>query len=338
MKKNIMRMFMLSLLGVTMCVSGCNNGLTDEPDKVDFPTKPINVIVPFSAGGGMDLQVRALEKLAPKYIGQNFAILNKPGGGGAIAWNELVTTSPDGYTLGISDSGLILQSLYGENKYHYPTALEPLVQFSTVPFMLVVKADQPWQTLDELVDYCKQHPQEIKFGHGGIGSTSHLVGQLFKKEADIDIEQVPFRGGSESTAALLGNHVQVVVTNTGTLMEQLRSGTIRALAISTNKRLKNPELKQIPTFKELGYDVVLEVWFGVVAPKELSPEVKKKLEQSFKDMILDPSFQENIEKLGAEAEYLDSQQLMKKWQKENENLKKILDDTGVLDQIQAQKK
>ncbi|WP_418627304.1 Bug family tripartite tricarboxylate transporter substrate binding protein [Anaerosinus sp.] len=338
MKKNIMRMFMLSLLGVTMCVSGCNNGLTDEPDKVDFPTKPINVIMPFSAGGGGDLQARALEKLAPKYLGQSFIVTNKTGGGGTVGWNELAISSADGYTIGISATEVLLQPLYGETKYHYPTALEPLAQMSTAPCLIVVKADAPWENLTELINYCKENPRKVKFGHGGIGATSHLVGQIFAQKAEIDIEQVPFRGGAESTAALLGNHVQFVVANPGALIEQIRGGTIRALAVSSKERLMRPELEQVPTFEELGYDIILENWYGVVAPKEISPEVKEKLVKSIKAMILDSSFKENVEQLGFQVEYLDADQSKKKWIKDSENLKKILDDTGVLEQIQAQKK
>lgn len=338
MKKNMMRMFMLSLLGVTMCVSGCNNGLTDEPDKVDFPTKPINVIVPFSAGGGSDLQARTLEKLAPKYLGQSFIVTNKTGGGGTVAWNELVNAPADGYTIGISGIELIMQPIYGETKYYYPTALEPLAQMAIAPGVLIVKADRSWQTLDDLILYCKEHPKEVKFAHGGIGSLGHIIGEILGKKAEVDIEQVPFRGGAEAVAALLGNHVQFVVANPGALSEQIRNGTVRALAVSGKERLNNVELNQIPTFKEMGYDIVLENWFGLVAPKEIPSQIKGKLEERLEEMISDPEFKENVEKLGLEVEYLNADQSKKKWIKDSENLKKILDDTGVLDQIQAQKK
>ncbi len=338
MKKNMMRMFMLSLLGVTMCVSGCNNGLTDEPDKVDFPTKPINVIVPFSAGGGSDLQARTLEKLAPKYLGQSFIVTNKTGGGGMIGWNEVVSQVPDGYTLTVSDIGIITQPLYGETKYYYPTALEPLAQMSISPIIIAVKSDQPWKTLDELIEYCKEHPKEVKYGHSGIGSMGQLVGSMLSKKANIRIEQVPFKGTSESAAALLGDHIQFVVANPGALTEQVKNGTLRVLAVSSEERLKNLQFSQVPTFKEYGLDIVLECWFGIAVPKELPEKEKGKLEKALKEMILDPEFKENVEQLGFQVEYLDSDQSKKKWIKDNENLKKILDDTGVLEQIQAQKK
>ncbi len=323
----------------SLLLGGCGPRPTLPVEKEpDFPTKPITVIVPFSAGGGSDLQVRALEKLAPKYLKQNFIVQNKTGGGGNIAYNELVTSPADGYTVGMSYTGLILQSLYGSTTYHYPTALEPIVQFSTAPIVLAIKADQPWQTLDDLIAYCKQHPGEVKFGHGGIGDTSHIIGEIFAQKSGISIEQVPFRGASESIAALLGNHIEIILGSPGALAEQIKSGTVRALAISGEKHLANPALANIPTFKESGFDIVLENWFGIASPKEIDPKIKAILADAFANMVADPEFKQSIEGLGMQVEYLNSADSIEKWRDDTEKLSKMINESGIINQIQQQKK
>ncbi|WP_177503866.1 tripartite tricarboxylate transporter substrate binding protein [Anaerosinus sp.] len=312
-------------------------GCTMTEENSNYPDKPINFIVPFSAGGGTDLQARSLENLAPKYLNQNFIILNKPGGAGSIGWNDLVNAAPDGYTIGISSTEILLLPLYGDTKYHYPTALEPLAQISTIPFIMVINAEQPWQNLDDLIQYSKHHPNELKFGHSGVGSAAHILGAVLAKKTEINLQQVPFRGGSESTTALLGNHVQIAFSNPAVLKEQIKSGRLRPLATTSTERLTDPDLSQIPTFKELGLNIEIPNWFGVVAPKELPPQVKAKLEDNLRLMINDPEFQLNLQNLGLQVEYLNSECSKKKWISDTEKLSNMIKETDILEQIQAHK-
>ncbi|MDF2565137.1 MAG: hypothetical protein K0Q53_1532 [Massilibacillus sp.] len=303
----------------------------------NYPNKPITVIVPFSAGGGLDLVARTLEKMAPKYLGQPLVVVNKTGGAGTIGWNELVNANPDGYTLGMSAIDLLLHPLYGSTKYHYPSALEPIAQVSSLPQIMVVPAEQSLQDIDALIKYAKQHPGQMKCGHGGIGALSHVIGETFAKEAGITLEQVPFRGGSEVTVALLGHHIQIGFVNPATVKEQIKNGTLIALATTGYQRLTDPDLAQIPTLKEQGFDIVLNNWFGIVAPKELPPEIKAKLEEGFKAMIADPEFKANIENLGLQVEYLNSDDSKEKWRLDGDKLAKTIQETGILEQIKAQK-
>jgi len=303
-----------------------------------FPEKPITMIVAFNAGGGTDLLARAMEKVLVKYLGQPLVIVNKPGGTGTIGWNELTTSSPDGYTLGLTTTELLLQPLYGTTRYQYLTALEPIVQISTSPLVMIVQADQPWQNTNELIEYAKKHPGELKFAHSGVGSLPHVVGETFAKVADINIEQVPFRGASESTAALLGKHVQIAFMSPLSIKQQLENGTIRALAISSEQRNSDPILAQIPTFKEQGFDVIFNSWYGVAAPKELPPEIEKKLVQGFKAMCSDPEFKKSADALAIQIEYVDPKEFQEKWINDNIKLTKTIQETGILDRIKEQKK
>ena len=332
----------LVMLAVCLLLASIIGGCTNMQSKATtatkgYPDKPITIIVPFSAGGGLDLVARTLEKLAPKYLGQPLVVVNKPGGGGTIGWNELVDANPDGYTLGISAIDVLIQPLYGSTKYHYPSALDPIAQVASLPQIMVIPAKQSYQDINTLINYAKQHPEKLKCGHPGIGSPSHILGEAFAKSADITLEQVPFRGNSEVTAALLGSHIQIGFISPAIVKEQIKNGTLIALAITGEKRLTDPDLAQIPTFKELGFDIVLNNWCGVVAPKELPPEVKTKLEAGLKAMVADPEFKAVVENLGLQVEYLNSEDSKEKWRLDSDKLAKTIQETGILEQIKAQK-
>ncbi|MCC5466348.1 tripartite tricarboxylate transporter substrate binding protein [Pelosinus baikalensis] len=303
-----------------------------------FPDKPITIIVGFSVGGGSDLLARAMEKVAPKYLGQSLVVLNKPGGAGANGWNELAGSSPDGYTLAIVTPELLLLPLYGETKYHYPTALEPIAQISTLPYVMIVSADQPWQNVQEVIEYAKQHPGKLKFGHSGIGSMPHIIGETFKKVADIDVEQVPFRSGNETLIALLGGNIDIAIMNTLTPREHIKTGTVKALAVPKQQRLSDPTLAHIPTFKEQGLAIVFDSWYGVAASKDLPPEIAARLAEGFNAMVSDPELKNNMDALGVELKYLGPKEFQNKWLEDNVKLTNIIQETGILNLIKEQKK
>jgi tripartite-type tricarboxylate transporter receptor subunit TctC len=320
-------------------MGGCG-GMQTRPaeTKSKYPDKPITMIIPSGVGGSMDLTARELEKTATKHLGQQLVMINRPGGAATIGWNELAGSSPDGYTLGIVGNEMVLHPLYGPTKYHYPTALEPLAQISSVSSTLVVQAKQPWQTLDDLIKYAKSNPGQLKFAHVGIGSFPHVVGEMFGKAAGITIEQVPFRGGGETVAALLGGHVQIAFTGSAAIKEHVKNGTLRALAISGERRITDPVFSNIPTFKEQGIDVVCTYWYGIAAPKGLPDEVKIKLAAGFKEMITNSEFRANQEWLGNQMDYLDQQAAAARWLEEGQKFAKVVKETGIADLIKSQKK
>jgi tripartite-type tricarboxylate transporter receptor subunit TctC len=277
LRKDSLTLFAACLLTISIVIGGCSTVPTKPVTTTSkYPDKPITIIVPFSPGGGSDIVARALEKTAIQHLGQPLIVVNKPGGGGTIGWNELASANPDGYTIGISGVEIILQSLYGQTKYNYPTALEPLAQISAPSMILAVQAEQPWRNIDELVSYARQHPGQLKFGNSGVGSLPHVLGEMFAHNADITVEPVPFRGGSETVAALLGGHVQAIFISPSTIKEHLKAGTIRGIAITAEQRLADPAFANVPTFKEQGLDIVFSNWVGVAVPKEVPDEIKNK--------------------------------------------------------------
>ncbi|WP_094607305.1 tripartite tricarboxylate transporter substrate binding protein [Sporomusa silvacetica] len=305
-----------------------------------YPTKPITIIVPYAAGGSADMIARALERSAQKHLGQTLVIVNMPGGGATVGMNELAGAKPDGYTIGIVATSVILQPLYGETRYHYPTALEPLVNVVSSPVMVATLVDKPWKNLSEVVSYAKQHPGEIKFGHSGLGTSTHVTGEMFAKETGISIKQVPFRGGEpESLAALLGGHIQLIcVSNPSVLKEHVKSGTIRILGVAEETRLTIPSFEDVPTFKEQGINIAFNFWNGIAAPKGLPLAEKARLTAGLREMVNNPDFKENMEKLGMSVHYLGPEDFSERWIEDNVKLTKIVKETGIAELIASQKK
>lgn len=336
-KKTFVWLVAALLIGMII-IGGCTSMQTAKvPETSKYPDRPITVIVPFSAGSGLDVLARIMEKGALKHLGQPLVIVNKAGGSGTIGWNELAGSNPDGYTIGMSGIDLVLQPLYGVAKYNYMTALEPIAQIAPSPFVIAIQGNQPWEDIDELIAYARQHPGEIKFGHWGTGSLGHFVGEMLAKTADVSLDQVPFRGGSEAMAALLGGHIQIAVVSPAMVKEHIKNGTVRVLAVTSEQRITDPVFANIPTFKEKGLDIVFNLWFGVTAPKEMPVEVKKKLSEGFKSIITDPEIVSTIENLGLHVEYLGPQETAIQWQQDNQKLTKTIKETGILELIKAQK-
>lgn len=322
-------------------LTGCGSmatkpGATNSAGK--YPEKPITVIVPFSAGGALDMVARALEKKAPQYLGHPLIVVNKPGATGSIGWNELAAAPPDGYTIGITSVELIVNPLYGLTKYNYATALAPVAQVSAVSQVLAVRSDEPWDNIEQLVMYAKQHPGELKFGHSGIGSIPHIIGENFAKTSGVAIDQVPFRGASEAVAALLGGHVQLIIVNPMVISEFVNTGKIKCLAVSAGERMIDPLFERTPTFKEAGYEILFTNWLGVAIPKEVPPEIRDKLSAGISKIIHDPEFKQDIEKLGLPVTYLNPHDAEAVWLTDQQRYTKIVQESGILDKIREQKK
>lgn len=338
-KKVLISLVTVFLILISILIVGCAMINPKAATTTNtYPDRPITIIVPFSAGGSLDLIARALEKTAVQHLGQPLIVVNKPGAAGTLAWNELTNTAPDGYTIGITGVEIILHPLYGLSKYNYPTSLEPLVQVSSSPFIMVVQANQPWQNVDDLVKDARQHPGQLKFGNSGVGSLPHLLSEMFAQSTGTTLQPVPFQGGSESLKSLLGGHVQAIFTSTAIVKEHLKNGTLRALAVTGEQRLADPAFANVPTFKELGKDIVFSYWIGVAAPKEMPLEVKEKLANGLKAIIAEPEFQKNVENNGLQFEYLNPKEFQEKWLRDNETLSKTVKETGILERIKEQKK
>jgi tripartite-type tricarboxylate transporter receptor subunit TctC len=329
------RLALVLLIAVTLPLPGL---VSRASAQAKFPAKPINIVVPYSPGGSSDLVARSLGRVASKYLGQPLVVMNKPGAAGTLGLNAVGDARPDGYTVGITNSGMILQPLVGQTKYNYATDLEAIAQAGYIPFVFAVRAEAPWKDLDEFTRYAKQHPGEIKYGHTGIGNTAHTAPEQYAKLAGVKIEPIPFDGGAPLIAALLGGHIQAIMNNPVDLQQHVKAGKIRVLAVADERRIDDPQYKEVPTFKEKGFPVYAMLWQGVGAPKGMPQDVKRALADGFKNMTNDPESRKAIVDMGLIFEYLGPEAFQKKWIEQQEALKIVLVETGILELIKSQKK
>lgn len=302
----------------------------------DYPNKPIRFIVPFSPGGSSDIVARLLAKDAEKALGQPFVIENKPGAGAMIGLNELVQSRPDGYTIGIANSGMVLQPLFGGAKYNYPTELQALAQVGEVPFVLVVNSDAPYKTIDEFVAFSRANPKAVSYGITGFGNTAHIGPEHLKMLAKFPMEPVNFDGGGKLITSLLGSHIQAGGINPVDIKEHVRAGKIRPLLVFGEKRLADPMYANVPTAREKGWDVVVTLWQGIGGPKGMPEPVLAKLAGGLQRIITSPEMQEAIRNAGLEPAYIAPTGFAKKWVDENARYKQVVTDTGILQVVRSQ--
>jgi tripartite-type tricarboxylate transporter receptor subunit TctC len=263
-----------------------------------FPSKAVHIFVPYPAGGGVDVLARTLGDVVSKQWGQSVVIENRPGAGGLIASQALVTSPPDGYTLIVVASGHATNPfLYPKIPYDTSRDFTPISLLASSPNVLLVRADSPFKTLGEMIAAAKAKPASLSFAHAGTGTSTHLAGELLKSLAKIDLNAIPYKGGAPAINDLLGGQIPMSFNNGPESIGQLQAGTVRALAVTTASRA--PFLPDVPSMAEAvpGYDT--EVWWGLLGPAGLPPELLAKLSHDFIAALNTDSVKERLTKLGA---------------------------------------
>lgn len=229
----------------------------------DYPSKPIEWVIWASPGGGADIFTRSLIRVFEPLTGATFVPVNKSGGGGAVGMAYTASKPADGYTLLSVTTNYVITPTLGKSPKG-PKDFEPIARLAMETSCLAVKADSPWQTFEDFVKYAKEKGS-TSIGIFGIGTQDHVGGSVLAKAADIKVRWVPFEGGGDGNAALLGGHIDAMINNPSELAEQLASGQMRLLGVFSDERWPfNPD---VPSFKEQGYDAVIWQWRGIVAPK-----------------------------------------------------------------------
>jgi tripartite-type tricarboxylate transporter receptor subunit TctC len=266
-----------------------------------FPARPIRLICPWPAGGSTDAVMRALGESAGKALGGQMIVENKPGASGMLGPNELVGAKPDGYTL--SQLTIGIARLPHMQKMQF----DPLKDFTYIAcltgytFGLVVRADSPVKTVQELVDHCKANPGQFTFGSPGNGTTPHLAVEEFAFKAGVKMQHVPFKGVAEGMQALLGGHVMSHSDSTG-WASHVDAGTLRLLATYGSRRTKR--WPNVPTLHELGYETMADSPFGIGGPRGMDASVTRRLHDAFKKTLEDPAVLATFEKYDQSVIYL----------------------------------
>jgi len=278
--------------------------VTKEVFAQIWPTRPVRIVVPFDAGGAADVPARIMAPEMSKALGQQVLIDNRPGAGSTIG-TEVVAKSPaDGYTvLLVSNTHAVNASLYKKLPYDPIEDFEPVLQFATSPNLLVVHPSLSARSVKELVALAKAKPGQIDYASSGNGSSQHLFTVLFTTLAGIQMNHVPYKGSGQARADLLGGQVLVSVSGIASVINDVKGGQLRALAVTSAKR--SPLLLDVPTMAEAGVEgYAADQWLGFLAPAKMPREAIAKLNQVVQTVLAQASVQKRFQNIGAQTAYL----------------------------------
>ena len=267
----------------------------------EFPTKEVQIIIPYSAGGATDLIFRALAATTGKYLGKAVIVVNRPGGGGTVGVTEVAQAKPDGYTLLSAITPLTILPHRVTTVFTYKS-FDPIINVVRDPCMFLVRSDAPWKSLKEFLDYAKKNPDMITVGNSGAGGGVHLIALAFEKTAGVKFNHIPFAGGGPSVTSLLGGHINAVSVSPPEGIEHVKAGKLKIIALFAEKRFEL--FPDVPTVKEQGVDFTMGQWRGLAAPKGTPPDVIKKLHDAFKQGMDDPVFQKSAKDMVVNLSYL----------------------------------
>lgn len=264
-----------------------------------YPSKPVRIVVPYAPGGTSDFVARLIGQKLGERTGATFIVENKPGAGGRIGFDAAAKSPPDGYTLASTDSSYaMLPALYQKLTWD-PADLQPVSLLVQVPLVLVAAEKTGFKQLSDVVAYAKANPGKLNFGSGGIGSATHLAGELLKYSAGIDIVHVPFKGAGDAMSGVLAGTVELLVTAAPTAAPHVKAGRVRGLVVTTAKRAA--ALPEIPTSAEAGLPAfAIAGWVGLTTPRGTPADVVKRLHAEAVAALAVPEVAERLGAQGAE--------------------------------------
>ena len=270
-----------------------------------YPGKPVRIVVPFAAGGAIDIIVRAGAQQLSKELGQQMLIDNRPGAGGNIGADMVAKSAADGYTLlaGTSATHGVNPTLYAKLPYDARRDFVPIAHIAGVPNVLVVTPASGIRSLDDLVRQARANPGKLSYGSAGSGTSLHLAGELFRSEARVDLLHVPYKGAAPATTDLLGGQITMMFNTVPVALPLIRSGKLTALAVTARQR--HFALPDVPTFAEKGYtSVESSTWVGLFAPAGTPREIVDKVAQALERALRDKSVVDLLRQQGAEPQFM----------------------------------
>jgi len=288
--------------------------------SADYPTKAVSMLIPFGVGGSADVMGRALANGSKASLGQPIVAINRPGAGGGIMYSALKSAKPDGYTVGWNSTSILTSTNIGNVPFKY-TAFEHVcrIGFTTMP--IAVRADAPWKTFTEMINWAKKNPGKLKIGNAGTGSGTHLVAVLIEKEMGIKVVHVPL-GGKRRVPSLLGGEVEAICVPMPEAAPQVMAGQMRLLGVASDKR--DPKFPDVPTLTEEKCPVVLGLFRGISVPKGTPKSVINKLAEAFEKGSQDTSFKSIAAKKGFQVSFQNNAEFEKYLEEQNEIVAKGL--------------
>ena len=273
---------------------------TTAQTATGYPHRPIKIVVPFAPGGTTDALARLLAQRLTLAWGQPVVVENKAGAGATLGAEQVVRSPPDGYTLLMGAAHhTIAQNVYAKLPYHFGRDLAPVSIVAIVPNMVVVNANVPARTIQELIALAKSQPGKLNYGSAGAGTAHHLIGEMFKLRAGVDLVHVPYKGSSPAVADLLSGQIEIMFDTVTSGLSQVKAGKTRALAVTTAKR--SSALPDVPSLSESvlpGFDV--GTWFGILAPAATPPDILAKLNAEIVRIVNAPDVRKLLLDMGSE--------------------------------------
>jgi tripartite-type tricarboxylate transporter receptor subunit TctC len=276
-------------------------GLASPAFADDYPSRPIRYVVPYAPGGGADAVARILAKRVGDSLGQSIVVENKGGAGSIVGTDLVAKAAPDGYTLLLGQSGPISinPAVYKNLPYDPVKDFVPVTMTNSYPYVLVINSRLPANSLKEFVALGKSKPDTMNYGTTGVGAANHLMSELFNSKAGLKMTHIPYRGTALAVADLVAGQVTMVFGDPVSVLPHIRSGTLRALAVSSPQR--SPIMPDVPTLMESGYpDLEAVAWHGLLAPAKTPPEIVKKLNAEFVKALREPEVKELLSKQAME--------------------------------------
>ena len=293
----------------------------------DYPTKPITLIVPWPAGGSTDISMRAIADAASKHLGQPIAVDNKGGGGGTVGPATMAAASkPDGYTISQIPITVFRLPLMQEVSWNPDKDFSYIIHLTGYTFGVTTNSESQFKTWKDVVDFAKANPGKVTYATPGTGTSLHVGMEQISALAGIKLTQVPFKGGAETNAAVLGNHTMLQADSTG-WRPLVDAGKLRLLMVWTEKR--SPNFPDVPTLKELGYPMVYDSPFGIAGPKGMDPKIVAKLHDAFKKALDDPTVIATLAKFDMVPNYKNTEDYKKFVVEVTESERQVIDKLGL---------
>jgi tripartite-type tricarboxylate transporter receptor subunit TctC len=305
-------------------------GVFETAGAQEWPARNLRIVVPFPAGGSFDTQARVIADELSKSLGRAVVVDNKPGAGGTIGATEAARAAPDGYTLFMGSNGTQAANVFLFSKLAYAPEkdFEPLTLVTDYPLVIVPGTETKASSLAELIAALKREPTNINYGSSGVGSPTHLAGELFKREVGLNLTHVPYRGQGPALNDLLGGRLTLMFPSVPDVLSQLTAGKLRALAIMASSRSK--VLPDVPTTTELGHPkLVSSIWCGLYLPAGTPKPVTERLHGELVRIISSPAFRNVVEPLGFEVKPMDAAAFAAFNVAERQELGAFIKETGI---------
>ena len=265
----------------------------------DYPKRPVRFVVPYPPGGATDILARLIGQRLSERTGQQFIIENKPGAGNNVGTESVVNAEPDGYTvLLVNPANYINASLYAKLNFNFIRDIAPVAAFNRTANVMTVNKDIPSKTVAEFIDYVKANPGKVNMASSGNGTSVHLSGEMFMAMSGVKMQHVPYRGAALAITDMLGGQVQVIFDNMPSIIQHIRAGSLRPLAVTTAAR--SPLLPDVPVVADTVKDYEASALFGMRAPKKTPPEIIAKLNAEVNAVLAEPAIKARLIDLGGD--------------------------------------